>query len=122
MDPQSVVHFEIIGPDPDGLRGYYGELFGWRFATSPTAPSVSAPDEYGFTEPPGIPGGVGGGTGFGPRTVFYVGVADVDAALERAEALGGSRAMGPETAPGGNLRVAHFTDPQGNLIGLAGPA
>lgn len=26
-----VVHFEIIGIDPGGLRGFYGELFGWTF-------------------------------------------------------------------------------------------
>jgi hypothetical protein len=25
---QPVVHFEVIGKDPAGLRGYYGELFG----------------------------------------------------------------------------------------------
>ena len=31
---QPVVHFEIIGTDPEKLRGYYGELFGWRFDTS----------------------------------------------------------------------------------------
>jgi hypothetical protein len=24
-----VVHCEIIGPDPDELRRYYAELFGW---------------------------------------------------------------------------------------------
>jgi uncharacterized protein len=27
--------------------------------------------------------------------------------------------MGPETAPGGGLVVGHFTDPEGNLIGVA---
>jgi uncharacterized protein len=124
MDQQPVVHFEIIGPDPAALRDFYGGLFGWEFATpSDTAPSVSAPGGYGFTEPPGgIPGGVGGGVGFGPRVVFYIGVPDVPAALARAVQLGGTAVMGPETAPGGKLRVAHFTDPQGNLIGLAGPS
>jgi len=25
-----VVHFEIIGTDPQRLRGYYDELFGWE--------------------------------------------------------------------------------------------
>ena len=25
---QPVVHFEIIGKDPEKLRGYYGDLFG----------------------------------------------------------------------------------------------
>jgi hypothetical protein len=30
--------------------------------------------------------------------------------------------MGPERAPGRDLVVGHFTDPEGNLIGVAGPA
>jgi predicted enzyme related to lactoylglutathione lyase len=54
--------------------------------------------------------------------IFYVGVPDVEAALRKAESLGGTRRMGPDQAPGRDLVVAHFTDPQGNLIGLAGPA
>jgi uncharacterized protein len=121
---QPVVHFEIIGSDPGRLRGYYGELFGWEFDTSgPVAEAVSQAGEYGFTEPPtespGIPGGVGGGTRHDPHVLFYVGFPDVEAALTEAERLGGTRRMGPETAPGGGLVVGHFTDPEGNLIGVA---
>jgi predicted enzyme related to lactoylglutathione lyase len=48
-----------------------------------------------------------------------VGVPDVAAALERAEALGGTRQLGPVGTPG-ELVVGRFTDPQGNLIGVAG--
>jgi predicted enzyme related to lactoylglutathione lyase len=98
---------------------------GWEFATGgPAAEPVSRQGEYGFTEPakPGIPGGVGGGSGQHPHTVFYVGVPEVEAALEKAESLGGKRMMGPERVPGQDLVVGHFTDPEGNLIGLAGPA
>jgi uncharacterized protein len=124
-----VVHFEIIGTDPQRLRSYYGTLFGWEFDTSgPVAESVSRQGEYGYIDPtagsdtPGIPGGVGGGTDHKPHVVFYVGVPDVEAALRQAEQLGGSRTMGPERAPGLDLVVAHFTDPEDNLVGLAGPA
>ena len=124
-----VVHFEIIGTEPAKLRGYYGDLFGWEFDTGgAVAEAVSRPGDYGFTEPgtaaggAGVPGGVGGGPGYDPHVVFYVGVPDVAAALENAERLGGTRRMGPERAPGRDLVVAHFTDPEGNLIGLAGPA
>ena len=66
----------------------------------------------------GIRGGVGGGSGYDSRALFYVGVPDVERALERAESLGGERTMGPETSPTG-LVVGQFTDPAGNLIGLA---
>jgi predicted enzyme related to lactoylglutathione lyase len=48
---QPVVHFDVIGKDPDRLRGYYGDLFGWSFDTpSPVAQEVSEPDGYGFVD------------------------------------------------------------------------
>ncbi len=44
-----VVHFEIIGKDPERLRKYFGELFGWQYDTSaPVAEAVSEPTNYGF--------------------------------------------------------------------------
>jgi hypothetical protein len=125
---QPVVHFEIIGSDPKGLRSYYGELFGWEFDTSsPVSDAVSEPANYGFidrittSDGIGIPGGVGGGAGYQGRAIFYVGVPDIEAALQKAESLGGTRTMGPDQAPTG-LVVGHFTDPEGNLVGVAGPA
>ena len=124
---QPVVHFEIIGKEPAKLRSYFGELFGWEFDTSAqVAAAVSEPDNYGFVnhDPAGgtgIPGGVGGGPAYPARALFYVGVPDVETALQQAERLGGQRRMGPERAPTG-LVVGHFTDPEGNLIGVAGPA
>jgi predicted enzyme related to lactoylglutathione lyase len=126
---QPVVHFEVIGKDPEKLRGFYGDLFGWEFDTSGSVSElVSEPGNYGFVQPDtaaagaGIPGGVGGGPSHAAHVVFYVGVADVEAALQRAERLGGTRRMGPDRAPGRDLVVAHFTDPEGNLMGLAGPS
>ena len=125
---QPVVHFEIVGKDPTRLRKYFGELFGWRFEVpSPVAKEVSAPDSYGFLnlitsdEGVGIPGGVGGGTSYESHAVFYVGVRNVEAALQRAEELGGTRVMGPARSPNG-LVVGHFKDPEGTLIGVAGVA
>ena len=118
---QPVVHFEIIGTDPARLREYYGELFGWKFDTSgPVTESVSEPGNYGFVaNEDGIPGGVGGGAGHRRQVLFYVGVPDVEAALRAAEHLGGTRRMGPERTDETGLVVAHFTDPEGNLVGLA---
>ena len=92
---QPVVHFEIIGQDPARLRGYFGALFGWQFDTSGlVSEAISQPDDYGFTEPgddSGIPGGVGGGRDYDNHVIFYVGVPDVEAALQQAESLGGRR-------------------------------
>jgi predicted enzyme related to lactoylglutathione lyase len=124
--PQPVVHFEVVGKDPTNLRHYFGELFGWEFdVPSPVSNEVSAPDDYGFLnvvtsqDGAGIPGGVGGGPEYESHAVFYVGVPNVEAALQRAEELGGTRVMGPATSPNG-LVIGHFTDPEGTLIGLAG--
>jgi len=123
---QPVVHFEIIGKDPAKLRDYFGELFGWEFdVPSPVSEAVSDPAQYGFvngmttSDGTGIPGGVGGGAGYEGHAVFYIAVPDVEAALRKAEDLGGKRRMGPERSPSG-LVVGHFTDPEGNLVGVAG--
>ena len=46
-----VVHFEVIGKDPDQLRRYYRDLFGWTCETpSPVANEVSDTDSYGFID------------------------------------------------------------------------
>jgi predicted enzyme related to lactoylglutathione lyase len=111
---------------PQRLRAYYGELFGWEFDTSgAVAESVSEAGNYGFVQNPdgaGIPGGVGGGASYHRRVLFYVGVPDVEAALREAERLGGVRTLGPDRAPERQLVVGHFSDPEGNLIGVAGTA
>jgi predicted enzyme related to lactoylglutathione lyase len=120
-----VVHFEIIGEDPIALQGWYADLFGWTFAEDDAATEeVSAPGRYGFVDAAdqgGINGGVGGGEGYGRKVLFYVGVPNVEDALAEAERLGGTRVMGPEGTPG-RLVVGQFTDPEGNLIGVAGAA
>jgi predicted enzyme related to lactoylglutathione lyase len=128
---QPVVHFEIIGTDPAKLQGYYGELFGWSFHPGDAVTDkVSQPGRYGFVDgsttgsdgSPGINGGVGGGPGYERRVLFYVGVADVEAALRKAEDLGGTRLMGPEPESGGDFAVGRFVDPEGNVVGVAGPS
>lgn len=124
VDP--VVHFEIIGTDPARLRRYYGELFGWDFQVDDAVTGkVSEAGNYGFVDGSttgdgtGLNGGVGGGPSLRPQALFYVGVSDVATALDRAEALGGRRVFGPEGVPG-RLVVGQFTDPEGNLVGVAG--
>jgi predicted enzyme related to lactoylglutathione lyase len=44
-------------------------------------------------------------------------VADLQAALDKAQKLGGKTAMPPMDVPGGPS-IAQFTDPAGNLVGL----
>jgi predicted enzyme related to lactoylglutathione lyase len=126
---QPVVHFEVTGRDPEKLRSFYGQLFEWQFDTSaPVAEAISEPGEYGFVQRyttddgTGIPGGVGGGAGYDGHVVFYVGVPDVEAALRKAEGLGATRLLGPVENSQAGLVVGHFADPDGHLVGVAGPA
>jgi uncharacterized protein len=121
-----VVHAEIIGPDPAALRAFYGALFGWTAAPgAPVASAVSAADAYAFNEPgdgaAAVPLGIGGGDGYAPRLLFYVGVPDVRASLARAVELGGSVVVDVAARPDGTLLVAQVADPAGNVVGLAGP-
>jgi uncharacterized protein len=116
---QPVVHFEVIGKDGPKLQSYYGELFGWQIdANNPM--KYGTVQREGNTNADGV--GIGGGVGTGPEgydghVTFYIEVPDVEAALAKAESLGGSRMMGPdEVMPG--LTIGLFTDPQGNVIGV----
>jgi predicted enzyme related to lactoylglutathione lyase len=115
----AVVHFEIMGRDAAKLGAFYSDLFGW---------SVDADNQwkYGVVDraqnlsSQGI--GIGGGIGQMPEgtpghTTVYVEVPDVEAALAQAEALGGTRLMGPEKVMDGvEIGLAH--DPEGHAIGL----
>lgn len=123
----SVVHVEIIGRDPDRLRDFYRQLFGWQFdLPSPVAGEVSDGEQYGFVNPVNGSGpvavGVGGGPSFAPHAVFYIGVPDVAAALAEVVRLGGSVVMPVSARPDGQVVVAQFADPEGTVVGLAGPA
>jgi predicted enzyme related to lactoylglutathione lyase len=116
---QAVVHFEVIGKDGGKLQSYYSELFGWEMDTN-------NPMNYGLVQREGnvsatgmgIGGGVGGGPdGYEGHVTFYIEVADVEAALAKAESLGGTRVFGPaEVMPG--LVLGQFKDPEAHLIGL----
>jgi predicted enzyme related to lactoylglutathione lyase len=114
---QPVVHFEVIGSDPNKLRDFYGELFGWTFG-EPMGPT----DYATVQDPDGIGGGIGGAPeGYDGHVTFYVQVRDVDTALAQAESLGGRRMMGPDEVPGIGIVIGLLQDPEGHVIGLMSP-
>jgi predicted enzyme related to lactoylglutathione lyase len=120
---QPVVHFEVIAKDADRLRGYYSELFGWEIdADNP--PNYGMVAREGNTNADGV--GIGGGIGAGPEgydghVTFYVEVPDVEAALAKAESLGGTRMMGP-AQPMEGTEIGLFNDPEGHVVGVVGNA
>ena len=112
-----VVHFEIVGKDGPKLWKFYSELFEWDI-------NSDNPMNYGIVEqykrPDGV--GIGGGVGVGPEgypghVTVYVEVPDVEAALQKAESIGGTRMMGPEKVMEG-VTIGQFTDPEGHVVGL----
>lgn len=108
-----VVHFEVIGTDGEKLRGYYADLFGWSI-------DASNPMNYGIIQPDdaGIGGGIAGYEGMEGHVTFYVAVPDVEAALQKAEELGGKRLMGPDEVEGAGITLGHLADPEGHMVGL----
>ena len=123
---QAVVHFEVVGKDGQKMRDFYGELFDWEFSApmGPTDYAVTPPDPSRREENTNADGvGIGGGVGTGPEgydghVTFYVEVDDVEAALAKAESLGGTRMMGPEEMGDVGITIGLFTDPEGHVIGL----
>jgi predicted enzyme related to lactoylglutathione lyase len=107
-----VVWFEVVGKDGNALRSFYSDLFGWQF-------SEPGDMDYGMVE--GANGGIGGGVGSAPdgkdHLTFYVGVDDPQAALDKAEKLGGKIVMGVTEIPN-VVTFALFNDPEGHLVGI----
>ena len=116
---QPVVHFEVIGKDAEKLHSYYSELFGWEVnADNPMKYGIVNREDNVNADGVGIGGGVGGGPeGYDGHVTFYVEVPDVEAALAKAESLGGTRTMGPDEVMEGTV-IGQFQDPEGHTIGV----
>lgn len=120
---QPVVHFEVLGKDATRLQSYYAELFGWQIdADNPMGYGMVQREGNVTDDGVGIAGGVGAGPeGYGGHLTFYVQVPDVEAALAKAERLGGTRVMGPDEVPGGGIEIGMLHDPEGHLVGVVRP-
>jgi predicted enzyme related to lactoylglutathione lyase len=108
--------FDICSPDAGRARAFYQEMFGWPVKVlDETYALIGARDEDAT-------GGIGQDGPSSPYTgiVVYFPVDDIEAALDRAEKLGGGRRLEPVPIPGRG-RLAVFTDPDGNPVGLLGP-
>ena len=117
---QPVVHFEIMGQDGEKLRSYYSELFGWQIdADNPMNYGMVQRDGNVNADGVGIGGGIGGPgpEGYPGHVTFYIEVPDVEAALAKAESLGGSRMMGPDKVMD-QVEIGLFNDPEGHLVGV----
>ena len=109
-----MVHFEIMGGDGTALERFYAELFGWKIDSN-------NPMQYGVVDTNGGPGGINGGVGPGndgqSRVTVYAKVDNLQKTLDHAQQLGAKTLLEPTEGPGGP-KLAMFTDPTGNIIGI----
>ncbi|QHT58133.1 VOC family protein [Cellulomonas sp. H30R-01] len=115
--PEGVTSWvDIEQDDVEAATRFYGAVLGWRFhdATPPGAPVRYVIAQVDGQDAAGI-GGPATPTGTAPTDPSwqtYVAVDDVEAALARIEAAGGTVTTGPTVAGEGGTWAA-FTDQQG---------
>ncbi|MEG8040065.1 VOC family protein [Sphingomonas sp. LR60] len=117
--PGQMVWNELTTADQDGALAFYARLLGWSQERSM---SMGPLGEYRFVDAgstcigatmPVLPKGA-------PGWLFYAEVADVDAAIERLTAMGGTVLQGPDPIPSEAFSVV-AADPDGARIGFVGP-
>lgn len=112
-----VTWFEIGSHEADATKKFYGDVFGWTFATERT-------DGFEYTMVT-TGGGINGGILTLPATaptyaMFYVEVDDVASTCQNVGSAGGKVVVEPVATPEG-LVFAHVLDPHGNVFGLFSP-
>jgi predicted enzyme related to lactoylglutathione lyase len=97
-----IVFFDIAGPDAGKLKSFYSDNFGWGIDA---ANGITTPDLKGtLRQDPA-------------EKIIYIGVPDIDAALKKIAASGGSVVI-PRTVVPNVVIFALFKDPAGNRMGL----
>ena len=110
-----LIWYELITPDAEASKAFYDKVVGWNFG-DPVA------EFQGYRMIGRSDGGVAGGVlpltdemkqhGARPVWLGYVGVDDVDAAIDSIEQAGG-KALMPATDISNVGRIAMVADPQG---------
>jgi uncharacterized protein len=109
---------EIATTDLDAAFAFYADLFGWQKMEAHDMGPMGIYQEYGlggeamggmYVKPADMPAP--------PHFVYYIRVADLDAAVSATRANGGTIIMGPHDVPGGD-RIAMGLDPQGAAFAL----
>ena len=106
-----VSYLRIPAPDPPRAAAFYRSVFGWSLRGDPDQPSFE--DATGHVIGHFMPDlSVAGEAGVRP----YIYVDGVDAVLDEVVAEGGEIVTPPY--PEGDLWVATFHDPSGNVVGV----
>lgn len=121
--PGTPVWNELVTPVPDQVGGFYTKLYGWKIGTMDMGPGGTyylfkdgAKDVAGMMKTP-----ANAPPEARPQWLAYIGVADVDATLAKAEAAGARVGMEPFDVPNVG-RMAVFADPTGAMLALFKPS
>ena len=113
---------ELMTPDVEGAKAFYGRLFGWEARTVP----MPGPDGGAYTDfsLAGMP--VGGALpppepGIPPHWMPYIRVEDVDATAAAAVEAGGQVCKAAFDVPEVG-RIAVLQDPAGAVVAVVAPA
>ena len=105
----------------DWERGYafYAALFGWSKIQAMDMGEMGTYQLFGIGSEP-LGGMFNSPNAPRPSWLFYFNVDDIDAALKRIGANGGTATMGPAEVPGGAW-IVQANDPQGLPFAIVGP-
>ncbi|PYL80681.1 MAG: glyoxalase [Verrucomicrobia bacterium] len=115
-----VVHFEIYTDDPEAVRPFYQDIFGWKIE------KFQGPVEYwlvttGDDKEPGINGGLTRPReGQSPGTLNTIGVSSLDRTIKDIERRGGKICVPKMSIPKIGW-LAYAQEPAGNVFGIIEP-
>ena len=115
-----VVHFEIYTDDPETVRPFYQDVFGWKFE------KFGGPLEYwlvttGDDKEPGINGGLARPReGQSPGTLNTIAVSSLDRTMKDIETRGGKICVPKMVIPKIGW-LAYAQDLAGNVFGIIEP-
>ncbi len=112
-----ISHFEIPAKNPDKLRQFYSDVFGWKFKNSAAKNLQYWNISTGTKHLPGVNGGMYKMGSKNQTPLNYISTPDINESMAEVERSGGHITVGKKgTADHGWTAIG--TDPEGNPIGL----
>jgi uncharacterized protein len=115
------IWYELVTTEPDAAAAFYGEVVGWKVRNSDTPGMDYRLLVAGDTEVAGLMAMPPEADGAPPGWLGYIGVDDVDAAVQRITAAGGQVHV-PATDIPGIGRFSMVGDPQGAVFYVMTPS
>ncbi|MGD0728759.1 MAG: VOC family protein [Candidatus Micrarchaeaceae archaeon] len=112
-----ISHFEIPARDPEKLRKFYTDVFGWKFKNSAEQNMQYWNITTGTKHLPGVNGGLYKKGSENQTPVNYISTPDIDESMAEVERAGGHITVGKKGIENHGW-TAIGTDPEGNSIGL----